>query len=377
MATTIPKPTSTLFVISLVDKSLPMEFFFIELSKHDSNFQIVFLNPAPPSIMINLVKKGLSVKWIKYSGKKDVVKVFFKLFLLCRSIKPSVIHAHLFDASLISLPAAMLAKIKKRIYTRHHSSQHHIYSPHAVKYDRFINMCATEIFAISENVKNVLVENENVAVEKVKVVHHGFDFNYFNSVTDNRIFEIKSSYNFENNWPVIGVVSRFTHWKGVHYIIDAFYRIVQKYPDAVLILANAKGDYESEIFNKLRIIPSNNYRLIVFEEDSPALFKSFDVFIHTPIDSHSEAFGQVYIEAMMAKIPSIFTLSGIANEFVINRKNAFVVDYKDSKAIYNSIIDIIDDKILVDKIVKKGYDDVLANFDIKKIVIDSISSYEY
>ena len=55
--------------------------------------------------------------------------------------------------------------------------------------------------------------------------------------------------------------------------------------------------------------------------------------MHVPIDSMSEAFGQTYIEALASRVPSIFTLSGIACEFAKDRVNCLVVPYKDSDSI--------------------------------------------
>jgi glycosyltransferase involved in cell wall biosynthesis len=70
----------------------------------------------------------------------------------------------------------------------------------------------------------------------------------------------------------------------------------------------------------------------------PAMYSLFNVFVHVPINKYHEAFGQVYIEVMASKIPSIVTISGVANDFVENKKNALVVDYKSSGQIYDSLI---------------------------------------
>ena len=50
------------------------------------------------------------------------------------------------------------------------------------------------------------------------------------------------------------------------------------------------------------------------------LYILFDLFIHIPNSRNSEAFGQVYIESMLLKIPSIFSNSGIMNEISIIKK---------------------------------------------------------
>ena len=363
------------YVISLVERSLPMEWFFDELYNQNENILIVFLNPVQPPIMDALSKKGLQVQWIKYVGKKSIPFVFFKLFNLFRELKPSVLHAHLFDASLVSLPAAALAGIKKRIHTRHHSSHHHYFFPHAVKYDNFINYWSSSIFAISDNVKNILVEDEKVPAQKVKVVHHGFDFGMFQNVSSDRVKVVKGKYTYSEKGPVIGVVSRFTYWKGIQFIISAFEKVLMKYPNAVLILANAKGDYINEINELLSALPYDSYRQILFEADTPALFSSFDLFVHVPIDDHSEAFGQVYIEALMSKVPSVFTLSGIANEFIVDNRNALVVGYKDFDGIYNAIVKLIEDNRLADRLASQGYDGVLELFDVKTMVSNTIAYY--
>jgi glycosyltransferase involved in cell wall biosynthesis len=364
------------YVISLVERSMPMDWFFTELIKRNQNVLIVFLNPAAPPLMQDLADKGLNVHWIKYAGKMDMPFVFLKLFKLFRRLKPSVLHVHLFDACLIALPAGAFAGIKRRIHTRHHSSHHHYFFPHAVWYDRFVNFWSTSILAISENVKNILVTMENVPSSKVTVIHHGFDFDIFSDVSSERISAIMQKYDFVNKSPVIGVVSRYTYWKGIQYVIAAFEKLLKSKPNAILVLANAKGDYAVEITDLLKTLPSSTYRQIVFEADTPALFKSFDVFVHVPIDNHSEAFGQVYIESLIAKVPSVFTLSGIANEFIANERNAMVVDYMNSNAILNAIVRLIDEPDLVELLVENGFNDVKEMFDVKRMVSDTIVVYE-
>jgi hypothetical protein len=60
-----------------------------------------------------------------------------------------------------------------------------------------------------------------------------------------------------------------------------------------------------------------------------------------PIDDTIEAFGQTYIEALISGVPSVFTLSGVASEFIENGKNALVVDYKNSEQISVAIDQIL------------------------------------
>ncbi|HNL82504.1 MAG TPA: glycosyltransferase, partial [Chitinophagaceae bacterium] len=113
-------------------------------------------------------------------------------------------------------------------------------------------------------------------------------------------------------------------------------------------------DYKNEIHQLLNELPKDAYTEILFEQDNAALFKCFDVFVHAPIDTESEAFGQIYIEALLVGIPSVFTLSGIANEIIRDKENALVVPHQNSEAIYEAMKLLLKDEQLCSKIKQTG-----------------------
>jgi glycosyltransferase involved in cell wall biosynthesis len=356
------------YVISRIDYALGFDWVdkYLDKSKFDLHF--IFLNPIAPKLHSDLISRDTKSFFIKFDSKIDYVKVSFKLMKLFFKIKPNVVHVHLIDACLTTMPVAYLMGIKKRIYTRHHSTYHFDYFPHAVKYDKLINTLSTNIIAISKNVENVLINKEHVDSAKVQIIHHGFELNKFVDTSLENISILKSKYNSSKKSPVIGVISRFTEWKGVQFIIPAFKKILSDYPDALIILANAQGDMETELFQQLAQFNSNQFCTIKFEKDLYSLYQLFDVFVHVPIDEHSEAFGQTYVESLAAGIPCVFTLSGIACEFVKDRENAVVVDYKNAEAIYQGIRLILNDPDLKNKLITNGRNDVMEQFDIVKMI---------
>jgi glycosyltransferase involved in cell wall biosynthesis len=120
---------------------------------------------------------------------------------------------------------------------------------------------------------------------------------------------------------------------------------------------------------------SKNLVEIQFEKEITALYKSFDIIVHVPISAAFEAFGQVYIEAMAASVPGIFTLSGIAEEYIINNKNAVVVDYKNAEQIYTGILNYLNNNSFKQQIVTEAKKDVHAIFGIDKMVNSLNSLY--
>ena len=345
------------------------------LDKEKFEIEFIFLNQKIPEIYNRLHKKGFSVEFIKYKGKADLFHVFFSLLSNFRKSKPDIVHAHLFDASLIAITAAWMAGVKKRVHTRHHASIHHESHPHAIKYDKWINALSTDIIAVSENVKQILVGKENVPPSKIHVIHHGFNFNEMEVKPEEKMAAMRK-YALEGHYPIIGVISRFVEWKGVQYIIPAFKRVLIDYPEAKLVLANAKGEFKPEILDMLASLPSKNFVMIDFEEHIYALIQCFDLFVHAPVNKNAEAFGQIYVEVMNAKVPMICTISGIASFYVVDHQNALVTNYNDSDDIFNRIVELLVNKQLTTELVERAFRDVRAHFSINKMINQLEGVYE-
>lgn len=349
------KKIKVTYILANIDKAIAFEWIANHLNRDKFELSFIFMHNKEPFLYNWLKEKNIACFFIKHNGKKSYPLTFIKTLKLLSSIKPSVVHTHLFDANLIGLSAAKLLRIKKRIYTRHHSTFHHEYYPKAVKWDNLANKLATGIVAISENVKQVLLNQEKVIPEKIQLIYHGFDIEGFRNIDSAIVDELKTKYDLHQNTPIIGVVSRFINWKGIQYIIPAFKQLLNQYPHAKLVLANATGPNKAKIINLLQQeLNPQHYRTIVFEPNLFALYQLFDVYVHVPINAKIEAFGQTYIEALAAGIPSIFTLSGVANEFIENNKNAIVVDYKNSEEIRTAITTLLTDEKLKNKLVENG-----------------------
>ncbi|MCS6821488.1 MAG: glycosyltransferase family 4 protein, partial [Microscillaceae bacterium] len=123
-----------------------------------------------------------------------------------------------------------------------------------------------------------------------------------------------------------------------------------------------------EIQQLLQQLPTESYVEIPFEADLANLYQLFDIFLHTPINATLEAFGQTYVEALAAGIPSIFTLSGVAPEFIVHEQNALVVEYQSSQAIYEAIEKLLQNELLRKKIVKQGQKDVQNLFPLHTMI---------
>jgi glycosyltransferase involved in cell wall biosynthesis len=357
------------YIISNINKALAFEWVATSLNKEKIELQFILLNPVGSDLESFLINLNIPVKRISYTGKWDIPRAVLQTFFYLKKQKPNSVHAHLFDASIVGMLAAWLSKVPKRIYTRHHADYHHIFFPKAVKYDNLINWLSTDIIAISLIVKDILTQKEHVPLSKIHLIHHGFDLEKFSNVSPESIKRLQEKYNANNTHPVIGVISRYIEFKGVHYIIPAYAEFIKKYPDALLILANASGSYSKEIKKLLADIPQKNYIEILFEPEIFSLYKLFDIFIHASVYRELESFGQTYVEALISKVPSIFTLSGVANEFIEDGYNALVVPFKNSEAIYKAMVKLYEDENLKTMFRENGEKSVISRFQLSKMIL--------
>jgi hypothetical protein len=182
------------YILSFITKSVAFEWIVQELDKSRFELTFILLNPEDSSLEQFLRSENVPVFRIPYRGKKDLPSALLKTRRILKQQKISIVHAHLFDASLIGLAAARLAGVKRRIHTRHNATIHLRYHPHAVKYDRFINYLSTDIVAISENVRKIVTEQEGADPRKITVIHHGFRLEAFENIPEERVARLREKY---------------------------------------------------------------------------------------------------------------------------------------------------------------------------------------
>jgi glycosyltransferase involved in cell wall biosynthesis len=347
------KKQKLVYIVSDVDKALHFEWISPILQEQYS-LTYFLIGKEKSALERFLLERKIDVLVFPYSGKMDLAFIGFKVLKSLIHLKPEIVHTHLQVANLVGLTAAWFAGVKKRIFTRHHATEHYEIHPAGLKWDKLCNRLATQIIAISKNVEDILITMDGAPPEKVAMIHHGFDLSFFQDVNDERVAQLRQKYSLDDRSTVIGVISRFEEWKGIQFIIPAFKKTIESFPDVHLILANARGGYAPQINSMLADLPPKSYTKISFENDLASLYKLFNIFIHAPINEKVEAFGQIYVEALAAGIPSIFTLSGIAPEFIEHEKNALVVDFENSDQIYASIVRLLTEQDLKRNIIREG-----------------------
>ncbi|MBK9282899.1 MAG: glycosyltransferase family 4 protein [Sphingobacteriaceae bacterium] len=356
------------YIISDIQKAIAFEWIAQEINKNKIELSFILINNSNSPLEEFLQHHNIKTIRVAYRSKFDLLTAIFKCRRFLKKNKTDVVHAHLFDATFIGLMAAYISGIKTRIYTRHYATLNLEYFPHAVKWDKLYNKLATHIVAISENVKNVLIQKEGVPENKIYLIYHGFKLEHFLKTDKKKVASLQEKYNPGYKKPVIGVIARFIELKGIQFIIPAFKEVLIKYPNALLLLFGTEGDYELQVNRLLQEIPETSYKKVEFESEITSLYKIFDIYIHVPINENIEAFGQTYVECLASGIPLIATKSGIGKEILVDKHNSMVVPFQNTKSITEAIFTLLEQKEIRDKIISNSYATVTENFDLNAMI---------
>ena len=341
-----------LYIISQRVRWLPFEWVASGLCRGRFELSYLMMSRNPSPSIPHIRACGVPTRHFPFSGRHLLPAAVRAIARQCREQGIDIVHAHAMDACLAGLLGARLAGVRVRIHTRHHAgpypASHRPIWQGAL--DRWNNTISTGVIAPSEVTRQVLIERDRVSSEKVTVINHGFDLAAFTDVSPDELSRIRQKYGLVGDGPVVGVVARYERIKGVEHIVEAFRHLLSSYPNAQLVLANARGRYAPRIKDLLQTIPSSRYVEIPFEEEMPPLYKLFDVFVHAPLRPHLESFGQVYVEAMAAGVPCVCTAAGIAVEFIRDGEHALLVEPDDPAQILHGITRLLADPALRERL---------------------------
>lgn len=332
------------YIISRLHVSDGFLDLFEKLKSDGIFLQILLLNKTRSVLYENLSERGFFVEEYIYTGKRDILKTTQSVYHFLKKHNPEIIHTHLIDAGFVGAIAGWFAKVPLRIYTRHHGDMHFYENKKGRFYDLFLQFFYHKIIALSSGHLKLLSEKEGLS-KKIVLIPNFFDTKIFN-VSDDRISTIQKKYRFNDQEISIGINARWTEWKGVHFIIQAFIELNKTHHNLKLYLFNASGDYSNNILSLLKLLPTEKYCIVKFERDMMAVYKNLNFFVHTPVRDTAESFGLVYIEALGSGLPCVFTRSGIACDVVVDGENALVVPFKSSNSIKNALERLLRDKQL-------------------------------
>jgi glycosyltransferase involved in cell wall biosynthesis len=194
---------------------------------------------------------------------------------------------------------------------------------------------AYKIIAVSEGVKNDLINNYNLLPHKIEVIYNAVLSPKFYKDADADITEFLDGKSIKNNYLI--AVGRLVEVKNYDFLIDIYSYLINTNShfnlDLVILGEGSERGKIEEKINKLGL--RNVIHLLGATANPYPFLKSAKLLIHT---SFSEAMPLVYIEALALKTPIVTLVNKGAEEILKNKEAAQVIDNENVKVFSEAII---------------------------------------
>ncbi len=188
------------------------------------------------------------------------------------------------------------------------------------------------------------------------IVHNVVDSTKFTVDPESRN-RVRKEFGAKNEDFLIGTIGQITPRKGQLELIEAFAQCQREGLDAkLLIIGSPMFNSDHEYLARLNHVAKENnicrsVEFTGFREDVPDLLCALDAVV---INSKSEAFVVVGVEALAAGVPLIATDVGGIREMLTDGENGLIISYGDRDALRNAILKITGDRRLREKFSENG-----------------------
>lgn len=247
---------------------------------------------------------------------------------IIRSESVDVVHGHLLHGAVAATLGARLAGGRVSAITRHYAMAVHWYGSRGDHiFERTGNALASRIFAISNAVRRVLVD-DGVDPSRIEVIPNGIDAERVQRAGGAADASIR------RGRPVLGTVGSLHPRKGHADLLRAVARLREQGEDVDLVLigGGSEASHLQELTASLGI--SDRVRFLGHVADPYPAMAAFDVYVQPSVE---EGFGISVLEAMALALPVVATTAGGLPEIVEDGLTGILVAPGDPAALTEAI----------------------------------------
>src|SRR5574341_625510 len=183
-----------------------------------------------------------------------------------------------------------------------------------------------------------------VADQRIIIIPNGIDVTAFDFEVDIPAF--KRQHGIPEGRPVVGFLARLNRIKGPEFLVEAFARVLQYQPDAILMLVGPDDGVETEIQAQIDQLGIREaVRFIGYIGDSQtkaAAYRASDIYV---LPSRYEIQGITVMEALLNATPTITTdQCGLASRLITDGV-ARSVQFGNVEQLVEHIVDMLADPV--------------------------------
>ena len=233
-----------------------------------------------------------------------------------------------------------------------------LFMNHLAKLEAETAKNASIIVTISKYSVEKIQHYYDVDSEKIRIVPNGVDVEAFKPLENQA--ELKKQFSLGQG-PCVLFVGNLIPRKGLPFLVEAAKKIVKHQPETKFLIAGVGPlkNYLINIIQDAKLTTNFMFMGRVNEKILPALYNCADVFV---LPSIQEGQGIVLLEAQASGIPVVgFDIGGV-KEAVRNGETGLLVKAEESEALADSLIKLLDERDLRQRMGVNGRKFVVDNF---------------
>ena len=341
---------------------------FVPLMKEKGHKVEVLLLQKKGSIYIDdLESKGVRVTCISEYRLYSINHIL-NLRSFINNNQFDLINVHLFPTLYYLGLLSLLGTIKpKIIYTRHYTKSKRTHNIIYSALDRFIYKGYDKVIAISDSVKEEIINEGKASEDNIEVISNGVDIDKFTNSTPIEMNKLYSTY--KSNHKIITMVGRFSQTKDQETLIRAIDKL-PKNINLILVGEGALMDTHKELVKNLDIV--NRVHFLGLRKDVDKILRASDIGV---LSSKMEGMPVSALEIFASEIPFIGSnVSGIKDIFSGFDSGTSLFKYQDTNALAKLISDLLKDDSMRYKNIKISQK-IASNFSLEKMVESYLNLY--
>lgn len=309
-------------------------------------------------------------------GQPSYAALLGRLWGLVSAVKPDVLHTHLLKADALGAIAGRFGAARVTISSKH-NDEAPLRRRSVALVHGWLSRLDDRVIVLSQHVGRYVAEVGRVPPHKIRLVYYGIDLNRPLALSDSAARSLRRELDLSAEAPFLLCVARLDPQKGHPTLLAAMRLVLQREPDARLVLVGGAQQASPDYVAELRVqaaAPDLAGKIIFAGEraDVPRLMAACDVFV---LASEWEGFGLVLAEAMAAGKPVVTThVSGIP-EVVVDGETGLVVPPRDAPALADALLRLITDAAVRRRLGTNGYRRVQERFTADRMVDQTIAIY--
>lgn len=346
---------------------------------NDNGFEVWGVSAPGPVAERTVQEEKLHFHPIDIKRTLDIwgdLKFFFKLCWFLRRQKFDIVESGTAKAGMLGMVAAWLVGVPARVYTLRGVWFEHMkgLKRKIVSLSGWIPCTlAHKIFVICHELREKAIREGVISAEKSCVIgygsSHGVDTERF-SRNDRTIAagkKIRGTLQIPQDAFVVGFVGRASIEKGVRELAEAFDKLHSRYGNRLHLLFVGIFDYMGGMLPETVIRYLKGHpciKCVGMVDDVENYYATMNLLV---MPSYREGFGNVNIEAAAMGVPVVASDIYGCRESVANGYTGILVEPKNTEALYQGIVKLIEDEPLRRQIAENGPKWASEHFDCHKV----------